>query len=107
MEHYPVRRVRTPNFTGEVVPVRDCEHVSCRLIGSKAPARRIKDDAPLRGARLVSWTCLTTVCSTWARVMRSMEAYDTSEPRMKDAGVLGVDAARYGSDSSVIVSNQG
>ena len=41
------------------------------------------------------------------RVMQSMEAYDTSEPDKGTPITIGVDVARYGSDSSVIVSNQG
>ena len=98
----------TPNFTGEVVPVE----VATRLVQVDWVEARKKEwgeDDPRFVARVLGEfpDVSDDGLFNMGRVMQSMEAYDTSEP---DEGMpinLGVDVARYGSDSSVIVSNQG
>lgn len=98
----------TPNFTGEVVPVE----VATRLVQVDWVEARKKEwgeDDPRFVARVLGEfpDVSDDGLFNMGRVMQSMEAYDTSEPDEGMPIVLGVDVARYGSDSSVIVSNQG
>lgn len=98
----------TPNFTGEVVPVE----VATRLVQVdwvKARKKEWGEDDPRFVARVLGEfpDVSDDGLFNMGRVMQSMEAYDTSEPDEGMPVILGVDVARYGSDSSVIVSNQG
>lgn len=98
----------TPNFTGEVVPVE----VATRLVQVDWVEARKKEwgeDDPRFVARVLGEfpDVSDDGLFNMGRVMQSMEAYDTSEPDEGMPITLGVDVARYGSDSSVIVSNQG
>lgn len=98
----------TPNFTGEVVPVE----VATRLVQVDWVEARKKEwgeDDPRFVARVLGEfpDVSDDGLFNMGRVMQSMEAYDTSEPDEGMPTTLGVDVARYGSDSSVIVSNQG
>lgn len=98
----------TPNFTGEVVPVE----VATRLVQVDWVEARKKEwgeDDPRFVARVLGEfpDVSDDGLFNMGRVMQSMEAYDTSEPDEGMPITIGVDVARYGSDSSVIVSNQG
>ena len=98
----------TPNFTGEVVPVE----VATRLVQVDWVEARKKEwgeDDPRFVARVIGEfpDVSDDGLFNMGRVMQSMEAYDTSEPDEGMPITIGVDVARYGSDSSVIVSNQG
>lgn len=98
----------TPNFTGEVVPVE----VATRLVQVDWVEARKKEwgeDDPRFVARVLGEfpDVSDDGLFNMGRVMQSMEAYDTSEPDEEMPITIGVDVARYGSDSSVIVSNQG
>ena len=98
----------TPNFTGEVVPVE----VATRLVQVDWVEARKKEwgeDDPRFVARVLGEfpDVSDDGLFNMGRVMQSMEAYDTSEPDEGTPITIGVDVARYGSDSSVIVSNQG
>lgn len=98
----------TPNFTGEVVPVE----VATRLVQVdwvEARKREWGEDDPRFVARVLGEfpDVSDDGLFNMGRVMQSMEAYDTSEPDEGMPITIGVDVARYGSDSSVIVSNQG
>lgn len=98
----------TPNFTGEVVPVE----VATRLVQVDWVEARKKEwgeDDPRFVARVLGEfpDVSDDGLFNMGRVMQSMEAYDTSEPDEGMPIMIGVDVARYGSDSSVIVSNQG
>ena len=98
----------TPNFTGEVVPVE----VATRLVQVDWVEARKKEwgeDDPRFVARVLGEfpDVSDDGLFNMGRVMQSMEAYDTSEPDEGAPITIGVDVARYGSDSSVIVSNQG
>lgn len=97
----------TPNFTGEVVPVG----VATRLVQVDWVEARKKEwgeDDPRFVARVLGEfpDVSDDGLFNMGRVMQSMEAYDTSEPDEGMPITIGVDVARYGSDSSVIVSNQ-
>lgn len=98
----------TPNFTGEVVPVE----VATRLVQVDWVEARKKEwgeDDPRFVARVLGEfpDVSDDGLFNMGRVMQSMEAYDTSAPDEGMPITIGVDVARYGSDSSVIVSNQG
>jgi hypothetical protein len=98
----------TPNFTGEVVPVE----VATRLVQVDWVEARKKEwgeDDPRFVARVLGEfpDVSDDGLFNMGRVMQSMEAYGTSEPDEGMPITIGVDVARYGSDSSVIVSNQG
>lgn len=98
----------TPNFTGEVVPVE----VATRLVQVDWVEARKKEwgeDDPRFVARVLGEfpDVSDDGLFNMGRVMQSMEAYSTSEPDEGMAVTIGVDVARYGSDSSVVVSNQG
>ena len=98
----------TPNFTGEVVPVE----VATRLVQVDWVEARKKEwgeDDPRFVARVLGEfpDVSDDGLFNMGRVMQSMESYDTSEPDEGMPITIGVDVARYGSDSSVIVSNQG
>lgn len=98
----------TPNFTGEVVPVE----VATRLVQVDWVEARKKEwgeDDPRFVARVLGEfpDVSDDGLFNMGRVMQSMEAYATSEPDEGMPITIGVDVARYGSDSSVIVSNQG
>ena len=98
----------TPNFTGEVVPIE----VATRLVQVDWVEARKKEwgeDDPRFVARVLGEfpDVSDDGLFNMGRVMQSMEAYDTSEPDEGTPITIGVDVARYGSDSSVIVSNQG
>lgn len=98
----------TPNFTGEVVPVE----VATRLVQKdwvEARKREWGEDDPRFVARVLGEFPAVSDDGLFnmGRVMQSMEAYSTSEPDEGMPVTIGVDVARYGSDSSVVVSNQG
>lgn len=98
----------TPNFTGEVVPVE----VATRLVQVDWVEARKKEwgeDDPRFVARVLGQfpDVSDDGLFNMGRVMQSMEAYSTSEPDEGMPVTIGVDVARYGSDSSVVVSNQG
>lgn len=98
----------TPNFTGEVVPVE----VATRLVQVDWVEARKKEwgeDDPRFVARVLGQfpDVSDDGLFNMGRVMQSMEAYSTSEPDDGMPVTIGVDVARYGSDSSVVVSNQG
>lgn len=98
----------TPNFTGEVVPVE----VATRLVQKDWVEARKKEwgeDDPRFVARVLGQfpSLSDDGLFNMGRVMQSMEAYETSEPDEGMPITIGVDVARYGSDSSVVVSNQG
>ena len=98
----------TPNFTGEVVPVE----VATRLVQVDWVEARKKEwgeDDPRFVARVLGQfpDVSDDGLFNMGRVMQSMEAYPTSEPDEGMPVTIGVDVARYGSDSSVVVSNQG
>lgn len=98
----------TPNFTGEVVPVE----VATRLVQVDWVEARKKEwgeDDPRFVARVLGQfpDVSDDGLFNMGRVMQSMEAYPTSEPDEGMPITIGVDVARYGSDSSVVVSNQG
>ena len=98
----------TPNFTGEVVPVE----VATRLVQKdwvEARKREWGEDDPRFVARVLGQFPAVSDDGLFnmGRVMQSMEAYSTSEPDEGMPITIGVDVARYGSDSSVVVSNQG
>lgn len=98
----------TPNFTGEVVPVE----VATRLVQKSWVEARKKEwgeDDPRFVARVLGQfpDVSDDGLFNMGRVMQSMQAYSTSEPDEGMPITIGVDVARYGSDSSVVVSNQG
>lgn len=98
----------TPNFTGEVVPVE----VATRLVQVSWVEARKKEwgeDDPRFIARVLGQFPHISDDGLFnmGRVMQSMEAYDTSDPDEGMPITIGVDVARYGADSSVVVSNQG
>lgn len=98
----------TPNFTGEVVPVE----VATRLVQVEWVEARKKEwgeDDPRFVARVLGQFPAVSDDGLFnmGRVMQSMEAYGTSEPDEGMPVTIGVDVARYGSDSSVVASNQG
>lgn len=98
----------TPNFTGEVVPVE----VATRLVQKSWVEARKKEwgeDDPRFVARVLGQFPAVSDDGLFnmGRVMQSMEVYSSSEPDEGMPVTIGVDVARYGSDSSVVVSNQG
>lgn len=98
----------SPNFTGEVVPLE----VATRLVQKEwveARKREWGEDDPRFVARVLGQfpDVSDDGLFNMGRVMQSMEQYKDHDPDGGASVTIGVDVARYGSDSSVVVSNQG
>nr|DAY43399.1 MAG TPA: large terminase [Caudoviricetes sp.] len=98
----------SPNFTGEVVPLE----VATRLVQKEwveARKREWGEDDPRFVARVLGQfpDVSDDGLFNMGRVMQSMEQYKDHDPDVGAPVTIGVDVARYGSDSSVVVSNQG